>query len=106
MEGKKRQPLGIELVKRRIVTEEDIARALDYQRTEPRKKIGAHRNHKPALHGFAPAPSAKADAFAPFRSGLNFTLKDKLILKILRRMRRALVVETIVLLHNRFNNAA
>ena len=40
MEGKKRQPLGIELVKRRIVTEEDIERALDYQRTEPRKKIG------------------------------------------------------------------
>lgn len=71
-----------------------------------RKKIEAHRNHKPALHGFALAPSAKADAFAPFRSGLNFTLKDKLILKILRRMRRALVVETIVLLHNRFNNAA
>ena len=37
---KKRQPLGIELVKRGIVTEEDIARALDYQKTQPGKKIG------------------------------------------------------------------
>lgn len=40
MEGKRRQPLGIELVKRGIVTEDDIARALDYQKSEPRKKIG------------------------------------------------------------------
>ncbi len=40
MEGKKKQPLGIELVKRGIVTEDDIAKALDYQRTEPKKKIG------------------------------------------------------------------
>ena len=40
MEQKRRQPLGIELVKRGIVTEEDIERALDYQKAEPRKKIG------------------------------------------------------------------
>jgi len=40
MDGKKRLPLGIELVKRGIVTEDDIARALDYQKAEPRKKIG------------------------------------------------------------------
>lgn len=40
MESKKRQPLGIELVKRGIVTEEDIERALDYQKAEPKKKIG------------------------------------------------------------------
>ncbi len=40
MEAKKRQPLGIELVKRGIVTEEDIERALDYQKAEPKKKIG------------------------------------------------------------------
>lgn len=40
MEAKKRQPLGIELVKRGIVTEEDVERALDYQKAEPRKKIG------------------------------------------------------------------
>lgn len=40
MEGKRNQPLGIELVKRGIVTEDDIARALDYQKTEPKKKIG------------------------------------------------------------------
>ena len=40
MEGKKKQPLGIELVKRGIVTEDDIARALDYQKSEPKKKIG------------------------------------------------------------------
>ena len=40
MDSKKRQPLGIELVKRGIVTEEDIQRALDYQKAEPKKKIG------------------------------------------------------------------
>ena len=40
MDSKKRQPLGIELVKRGIVTEEDIERALDYQKAEPNKKIG------------------------------------------------------------------
>ena len=33
----KRQPIGIELVKRGIVTEEDIEKALDYQKTHPRK---------------------------------------------------------------------
>ena len=40
MDSKKRQPIGIELVKRGIVTEEDIQRALDYQKTEPKKKLG------------------------------------------------------------------
>ena len=40
MEPKKRQPLGIELVKRGIVTEEDVQRALNYQKAEPKKKIG------------------------------------------------------------------
>ena len=36
----KRQPIGIELVKRGIVTEEDIEKALDYQKPHPRKKLG------------------------------------------------------------------
>ena len=36
----RKQPLGIELVKRGIVTENDIQEALDYQKTNPRKKIG------------------------------------------------------------------
>ena len=40
MDARKRQPLGIELVKRGIVTEEDIERALDFQKAEPKKKIG------------------------------------------------------------------
>lgn len=40
MDSKRRQPLGIELVKRGIVSEEDIERALDYQKAEPKKKIG------------------------------------------------------------------
>ena len=35
-----KQPLGIELVKRGIVTEIDIEKALDYQKMHPRKKIG------------------------------------------------------------------
>ena len=36
----KRQPMGIELVKRGIVTEDDIEKALDYQKTHSNKKIG------------------------------------------------------------------
>ena len=36
----KRQPIGIELVKRGIVSEDDIEKALDYQKTHPSKKIG------------------------------------------------------------------
>lgn len=35
-----RTPLGIELVRRGIVREEDINKALDYQRTHPGEKIG------------------------------------------------------------------
>ena len=35
-----KQPLGIELVKRGIVSEDDIEKALDYQKMHPRKKIG------------------------------------------------------------------
>lgn len=35
-----KQPLGIELVKKGIVSEADIERALDYQKMHPRKKIG------------------------------------------------------------------
>ena len=40
MDSKRKQPIGIELVKRGIVTEEDVERALDYQKAEPRKKLG------------------------------------------------------------------
>ena len=40
MDSRKRQPIGIELVKRGIVTEEDIERALAYQKAEPKKKLG------------------------------------------------------------------
>ena len=40
MDFKRRQPMGVELVKRKIVTEEDIERALQYQREHPNMKIG------------------------------------------------------------------
>ena len=40
MEIRKRQPIGVELVKRGIVTEADIEQALQYQREHPNKKIG------------------------------------------------------------------
>ncbi len=36
----RKQPLGIELVKKGIVTENNIQEALDYQKEHPRKKIG------------------------------------------------------------------
>ena len=40
MEGRKRQPIGVELVKRGIVEEANIEEALAYQRQHPNKKIG------------------------------------------------------------------
>lgn len=40
MEIKRRQPIGVELVKRGIVTETDISKALDYQRENPSRKLG------------------------------------------------------------------
>ena len=40
MDLKRRQPIGVELVKRGIVDEKDIERALDYQKEHPDVKIG------------------------------------------------------------------
>ena len=40
MEIRRRQPIGVELVKRGIVTENDIEKALEYQREHSNKKIG------------------------------------------------------------------
>lgn len=40
IEQRKRSPIGIELVKRGIVTQTDIERAIEYQRSNPGKKIG------------------------------------------------------------------
>ena len=39
MDNKRRGPIGIELVRRGLVDQEDINRALDYQRENPNKKI-------------------------------------------------------------------
>ncbi len=40
MEAKRRQPIGVELVKRGIVKEKDIEMALQYQREHPDQKLG------------------------------------------------------------------
>lgn len=40
MDTKKRQPIGVELVKRGVVKENDIDKALQYQREHPDKKLG------------------------------------------------------------------
>ena len=40
MATNQRQPLGIELVKRGIVKQEDITEALEYQKTHPKEKLG------------------------------------------------------------------
>ena len=40
MDSKKRQPIGVELVKRGIVKETDIEEALQYQKDHPDKKLG------------------------------------------------------------------
>ena len=40
MANRNNQPIGIELVKRGIVTEDDIKTALEYQKDHPDKKIG------------------------------------------------------------------
>ena len=36
----RRQPIGIELVRKGVITEFDIQKALEYQKTHPRKKMG------------------------------------------------------------------
>ena len=40
MEIRRKQPIGVELVKRGIVKEGDIEAALDYQRKNPNMKLG------------------------------------------------------------------
>ena len=40
METKRKQPLGIELVRKGLINENDIQAALDYQKSHPNKKIG------------------------------------------------------------------
>ena len=40
MEMRRRMPIGVELVKRGIVTEKDIEKALEYQREHPNRKLG------------------------------------------------------------------
>ena len=40
MDLKRRQPMGVELVKRGIVSESDIEKALEYQKNHPNRKIG------------------------------------------------------------------
>ena len=40
MAGKQSQPIGIELAKRKLITEADIESALKYQRNHPNKKLG------------------------------------------------------------------
>ena len=38
MDMRKRQPIGVELVKKGVVTEKNIEDALEYQKTNPDKK--------------------------------------------------------------------
>lgn len=40
MASKQKQPIGIELAKRNLITEQDINRALEYQRSHPDKRLG------------------------------------------------------------------
>ncbi|MCI9365746.1 MAG: Flp pilus assembly complex ATPase component TadA [Clostridia bacterium] len=40
MDVKRRQPIGIELVKRGLITEDQIQTALDYQKTHPSERLG------------------------------------------------------------------
>ena len=36
----RKQPMGIELVRRGVITQEDIETAIDYQKSNPSKKLG------------------------------------------------------------------
>ena len=40
MGERNRLPIGVELVKRGLVTEEDVNKAIDYQKTHPDKRLG------------------------------------------------------------------
>ena len=39
MEMKRRQPIGVELVRRGIISENDVNKAVEYQRNHPTKKL-------------------------------------------------------------------
>ena len=53
MEIKRRQPIGIELVRRGVVTEDDIEKALEFQKEHPDQKIGDILNTlKLVIHKF------------------------------------------------------
>ena len=43
MDNKRRGPIGIELVRRGLVDQDDINKAIDYQRENPNKKINSFR---------------------------------------------------------------
>lgn len=40
MEGNKRQPLGVELVRKGIVTEAEVNQAIEYQKAHRKMKLG------------------------------------------------------------------
>ena len=40
MEGKNRLPIGIELVRRGLITEEDVNKAIEYQKVNPDRRLG------------------------------------------------------------------
>ena len=40
MDIQRRQPIGVELVRRGIIKEADIEKALQYQKDNPQKKLG------------------------------------------------------------------
>ena len=40
MEGRNKVPIGVELVRKGIVTEQDVSKAIEYQKVHPSKKLG------------------------------------------------------------------
>ena len=58
MDNRRTQPIGIELVKRGIVGEGDINKALEYQKGFPLYLIPVITDHAPAGRGWRSAPPA------------------------------------------------
>ena len=79
METRRRQPIGVELVKRGVVKEKDIETALQYQKEHPNRKIGDILYHLEVCE-----PSILIDAIADIlgEKGVLLVGGDKIKVKV------------------------
>ena len=89
MPQKQTQPLGIELARRRLITEQDITKALEYQKAYPHKKLGdiLHILHLCDSHKLIEAIGEILDEKAILleEEDINLTISDYISLDIAKK---------------------